>query len=293
MKTVVPVIKVILHASKMRVSALGPVTGLAFVLVFSAFVSACSCSMSSEKLEFSRAEQALQKNDFRSAVVHFKNIVDKSVKSPLAIQSAKELAKINHYQIKDSKEAINYYKHVVLYSSDDKERFDAQKHIADLHFTQTQDYSQAVVEYSRLLELPHSPIDDFAFRMALARSHFYLSNFYQAQVEIDALLAKNFDKEVLFEALLLKANALLSSKKYDEATAILRDLMQYYPERSKTETIGLILAVTYEEQKNFAKAIETLELIKDEYPKKGFIESRIKTLKERQSYLPGARGWRK
>jgi tetratricopeptide (TPR) repeat protein len=249
--------------------------------------------MSSEKLEFSRAEQAILKNDLRGAVVHYKNIVDKSVKSPLAIRSAKELATINHHQLKNPKAAITYYKHVVLYSVDEKERFEAQKHIADLNFTRMQDYGQAVVEYSRLLELPRSPEEDFSFRMALARSHFYLSNFYQAQVEIDVLLAKNFDKEILFEALLLKANTLLSSKKHDEATVILNNLMREYPERSKTETIGLILAVTYEEQKNFTKAIEILELIKDEYPKKGFIESRIKTLKERQSYLPGARGWRK
>jgi len=249
--------------------------------------------MSSEKLEFSRAEKAKLKNDFRSAIIHYKNIVDKSVRSPLAIHSAKELANINHYQVKDIKVAITYYKHVVLYSSDEKERFEAQKNIADLNFSQTQDYGQAVVEYSRLLELPRSPLEDFSFRMALARSHFYLSNFYQAQVELDVLLAKNFERELLFEPLLLKANTLLSSKKYDEATVILNNLMLEYPDRSKVETIGLILAVTYEEQKNFSKAIETLEVIKDEYPKKGFIEGRIKTLKERQSYLPGARGWKK
>jgi tetratricopeptide (TPR) repeat protein len=98
---------------------------------------------------------------------------------------------------------------------------------------------------------------------------------------------------MLFEAQLLKANIFLTSRKLDEAIAALKKLMEDYPERSKTETIGLILAVTYEEQKNFTKAIETLQSIKDIYPRKAFIEQRIKTLRERQSYLPGARGLRK
>lgn len=260
-------------------------------LVFAVCIGACT--VSSEKLEYTRAEQAQAKNDYKGALQHYKNVVDRYTKTPLAIQAAKQAAKISHYQLKDPKEAANYYKHIVLYSTDASERFEAQKQLADLYFTQLLDYKQAVTEYSRLLDLPHSQADDYAFRMAIARSHFYLSNFYQTAVEVDAIIAKKFDKDSLFDPLLLKANALLSDKKADDAILILKELTEKYPVRAKGENIGLILAVTYEEQKNFAKAIETLESMKESYPKKGFIEARIKILKERQSYLPGARGWKK
>jgi tetratricopeptide (TPR) repeat protein len=252
-----------------------------------------ACTVSSENIEYSRAEDAQKKNDFPGALKHYKALVEKYVKTPLAIKAAKEAAKINHYQLKQPKEAIVYYKHIVLYSPSPEDRLDAQKKIADLHFTQTLDYSQAIIEYSRLIDLPHNSQEDFAYRLAIARCYFYLSNFYQAQVEIDSILGRNYEKDMLFDAILLKANIFLTTKKLDDAIATLRQLMEKYPERSKTETIGLVLAVVYEEQKNFAKAIETLESIKDTYPKKQFIEQRIKVLKERQSYLPGARGFRK
>lgn len=255
--------------------------------------SLVSCRVSSEKLEFTRAEQAQAKNDFKGALQHYKNVVDRYVKTELAIQAAKEAAKISRFRLKDAKEAVVYYKHIVLYSSNSQDRYDAQKQLAEISFTQTLDYKQAITEYSRLLELPHSPADDYAFRMAIARSNFYLSNFYQAAIEVDSLIAKKPANDMLFDALLLKSNALLSDKKTDEAVAILKDLMEKHPIRAKSENIGLILAVTYEEQKNFAKAIEILQEMKETYPKKGFIEGRIKSLKERQSYLPGARGWRK
>ncbi len=251
------------------------------------------CTVSAEKLEYSRAEQATQKNDYELAYKHYVNVVDRYQKTPLAIQAAKEAARLSHYHLKRPKEAAQYYKHVVLYSPSASDRLEAQKKLAEIQFTQILDYSQAIIEYSRLLDLPHSSQEDFAYRLAIARCYFYLSNFYQSQVEIDAILGRNYEKELLFEAILLKANIFLTSKKFDEAIATFKQLLEKYPERSKTETIGLVLAVTYEEQKNFAKAIETLESIKDTYPKRDFILSRIRILRERQSYLPGAKGFRK
>ena len=253
----------------------------------------CACKLSSEELEFKRAQEAVEKNDSETALKHFKSIVDRGTKSSRSMEAAREAARINHYILKRPKDAAEYYRYIVLYAGDASARVDAQKKLADIYLTQILDYQQAITEYSRLLELPHSPQEDFAFRLAIARSYFYLSNFYQAQVEIDGILNRNYDKELVFEALLLKANVFLTSKKLDEAIVTLKRIIDTYPERAKNETIGLVLAVTYEEQKNYAKAIETLESIKDTYPRKAFIEQRIKILRERQTYLPGARGFRK
>ncbi len=252
-----------------------------------------ACTVSAEKIEAEQAEKAAAKNNYPAAVLHYKNLMDRYVKTPLAIKGAKEAARITHYQLNQPKESVPFYRHVVLYAPTTEERVEAEKRLADIYFAQILDYTQAVVEYNRLLELPHTRAEEDTYRLAVARSYYYLANFYQAKVEVETLLKKSSDKDLLFDAFLLKANIFLTSKNLDEAVATLKQLIDKYPERSKAESIGLILAVTYEEQKNFAKAIETLQSIKDTYPRKAFIENRIRNLRERQSFLPGAKGFKK
>lgn len=266
-----------------------------FLILFAlAFVlSNASCTLSSEELEFKRAEEAAQAGKQEAALEHYRNVVTRYVKTPLALKSAQEAARISHYEVKKFPDAISFYKHVILYSPNEAQRIDAQRKIADLYFSQTLDYTQAIAEYSRLLDLPHSKKDDGEYRFAIARSYFYQNNFFQAQVEIDRILQSKPDKDLAFDALLLKANIFLTTKKLDEAIEVLKEISQKFPERAKAETIGLVLAICYEEKKDFAKAIETLESIKNDYPRKSFIENKIKALKERQTYLPGARGFRK
>lgn len=266
--------------------------GIVLLIVVSC-ISLGSCTISSEKLEFERAEKEAQARNFDAAIGHYKALVDRYVKTDLAVRAAKEAARINHYELKKFPTAVVFYKHIVLYSPNANDRLEAQKRIAELYFNHILDYAQAITEFNRLIELPHSKDEELQYRLSIARSYFYLSNFYQAEIEINTLLKKGFEKELLFEPLLLKANIFLTSKQLDSGIEVLKELMEKYPDRSRAETIGLVLAVTYEEKKDFAKAIETLQSIKDVYPRKSFIERRIKALKERQTYLPGARGLRK
>lgn len=263
-------------------------------------IAACSFCMggliacvSSEELEFKKAQKAERNENYETAFQHYQKIVNRHLKSKLAIASARHAARLAHYNLSRFDQAVGLYKHVVLYSTDQGERVYAQQQIADIHLTRTQNYNQAIVEYSRLLDLPHTAEEDARYRLAIARSYFYLNNFYQAQVEIDKIVSRGTGSGHLFDALLLKANILMSAKELTGAITVLQHLMRIFPKRSQTESVALILAVCYEEQKNFAKAIETLRSIEDTYPRKEFIKARIKTLKERQSYLPGATGWKK
>ncbi len=260
---------------------------LALVLIQS------SCTLSSEDLEYRRAEEASHLGKNADALSHYRIVVEKYQKDPVAIRSAQAAARISHYELKRFTDAIYFYRHIILYAPNEADRVDAQKKIAELYFSQTLDYTQAIIEYSRLLELPHTSKEDEAYRFAIARSYFYLNNFFQANVEIDRILASRPSDDLAFDALLLKSNIYLTMKKLDDAIVSLKELIAKYPVRSKNETIGLVLAICYEEQKNFGKAVETLEAIKSDYPRKGFIEGKIKALKERQSLLPGAKGLHK
>jgi tetratricopeptide (TPR) repeat protein len=251
------------------------------------------CSVSSERLEYDRGEKAEAGKAWDDAIGHFKNVVDKTAASDLSLKAAARAARIAYYETKKFPDAMRFYKHLVLYGTDEPGRIEAQKKIAEIDFEHLLDYEGAITEYQRLLDLPHEKSEGFAYRMAIARSYFYRSEFYQAQVELETILKQDSDPARAFDALLLKANILLTTKRLDDAIQALNEISRRFPERAREETIGLVLAVCYEEQKNYGKAIETLESIKKDYPRKQFIDNRIKTLRERQAMLPGAHGLHK
>jgi len=251
------------------------------------------CTFSAEDLEYERAEKAEQAGKHEEAVKHYRALIERSGQTPLALKSAAEAARISNYDLKRYKDAVELYKHVVLYSPSERERIDAQKHIAEIYFTQTLDYTNSIIEYSRLLDLPHGEQEEAQYRMAIARSYFYQNNFFQSQAEIDRILKGKFDKTTQFDARVLKANIYLTTKELDDGIKMLNELIQQDPERARDEKVGLLLAITYEEQKNFGKAIETLISIRDTYPGKDFIDNKIRALKEREYHQPGARGLKK
>ncbi len=261
--------------------------------VFAVALAVSGCTLSAEKIEFEKAQTAAAASNYKSAVTHYDNVVKRYEKTDLALRSAEESGRISYYELKDFNKAIESYKHLVLYSSVAAARLEAQKKIAEINFEHLQNYEQAIVEYNRLLDLPHEKKEAAVYRLFIAKSYFYMNNFVQALVELESLLERESVSPEQFDVLELKANTLLQMKKLDEAASVLNQLISKFPERAKERQVGLVLAVVYEEKKDFPKAIETLETIKNVYPSKDFIETRIKNLKERQTYLPGARGFRK
>ena len=258
-----------------------------------AVLTVSGCGFSAEKLEFDRGSRAESTKAWPAAITHYQAVVDRWTNTERALEAARKASRIAHYETKDFPLAIRLYKHIVLYSKSPEARGAAQRKIAELYLENVMDYENAIVEYQRLLDLPHDKAEEADFRLALARSYFYRSEFFQAQTEIDQLLKSDPDPGRAYDALLLRSNICRTTKKPDEAIKALTEMMQRFPQRSREETIGLLIAVSYEEQKNFPKAIETLQSIKDEYPHKEFIDRRIKALRERQSMLPGAKGLKK
>ena len=184
-----------------------------------------SCTFSAQDIEYQRGEKAEQKKNYAEAVEHYRNVVDKYVKTDTALKAAEKAARISLYELHKYDDALVLYKHTVLYGKNEIERIQAQQKIAEICFSQTMNYTQAVIEFNRLLELPHTPLEGFNYQLSIARSYFYISNFFQAQIEIDSLLKKNYDKSLLFDALLLKANIFLTTKQIDEAIEVLKQLI--------------------------------------------------------------------
>lgn len=252
-----------------------------------------SCSFSSSKIEYERGQVFLEKKDFKSAFESFKKVYDLEGDSDLGLKAAKETARIAHFEVHQYKEAAAIYRKLLLGQNKETERLVTLRTLADLYFTQIADYKAAIETYSTLLSLPHSKEDTYLFQLNIAKSYFYMNNFFQADVELEKLINQNGDNVQMFEPLLLKANIYLTSKELEQAILVLKKLLQLFPEKSKKENIGTILAVTYEEKKDFTNAILVLESMKGYYSDRPFLERRIKALRERQLLQPGAKGLKK
>lgn len=251
------------------------------------------CSFSFSSLEFHRGQRAAEKRDFNEAVKHFKRVIAKEPESETAIKAAREAARLSLFETKQFMEAVQFYKHLVKFSDSEKERREAQGRIANIYFEKLADYPRAIEEYNKLLLLQNSDDEVVDYHFNLARAHFYLNHFSEAQNEIEMALkaAQNPDKK--FDLMMFLGNIYFNTKRASLAIKIYEDLVKSHPARSKTDNVAMNIIVCYEEIEAFDKAIEKLEEMRPGYSDPEFLDLKIKRLRERKANLPGSRGLRK
>jgi tetratricopeptide (TPR) repeat protein len=252
-----------------------------------------ACSFNFDWIERYRAQKAVGRQDYVSAVALFKKITDRDPNGRNALQAARQGATLAHLETKNYAQAIEFYKLIVLRSPDAEERKSAEKFIAQIDFDGLHNYDQAVVDYEKLLKIEHRPEEAFRYRLNLAKSHFYLNNIDQALNEIDVILSQSHSPDELFEAEVLKANTEVATKHLPEAASIWQTILKQFPEKATKENVALNLAVCYEDMKDFGRAIEVLEDMRQKSDQKEFLDLRIQRLKERMDNMPGAKGFKR
>lgn len=260
------------------------------IIVAFLMISACS---SQERADFQLAQKEISQQHYRTALSYLDRVIRRNSQSPYALEAAREAAKISFFETRDFNKTIEYSKFIVLNSKDEKERKEQQQNIAKIYFENIQDYKAATIEYGKLLQMPSSAQEEGFYKMAIARSQYYLNNFDQSQFEIESILKSTIDSNTRFQAFMLKGNILVAKKEFQSAIAVFKDLIQKYPLKSSEENIPLILAVSYEELLDYKSAIEALESHRAHYKPPEYIELRIKRLQERRKNAPGAKGFRK
>ncbi len=258
----------------------------------SLFLTSC---LSSTEIDLKRARELLAQKKPAEAAALFERVATKEENKPTAAIAALEAGKIYQYDLKKFDAAIRSYRTVITHSTDAVVRRDAQSKVAGLLFYDTQEFSAAVTEYSRLLALQHTLPEEIEWRGRIAKAYYYLGNYFQSGIEVDRLLqlAEGVDDEAVYQAYLLKANIHVGAREHEQAAKVLDSMMTRFDERARRDSIPLMLAVAYEEQRNFAKAIEVLQKVREYDSRKSFVDEKIRSLKERQSQQPGARGFRK
>ncbi|MEK6774826.1 MAG: tetratricopeptide repeat protein [Bdellovibrionota bacterium] len=256
------------------------------LLVLALFLASCT---SYQAADYNQAQEAVEKKHYLIAVNFLDHAIKRAPQTNLGIKAAREAARISLYETKDYKKAIEYYRHLVLYSKEPSERIQAQKDVATIYFDHLQSYQEAIIEFSKLLQMPHMDFDLAKYKLSIARAHYYLNNFFQAESEINEILRLKIDDQMRFNTLLLQGNILVAQKNYLRAAEIFRNVIQAYPETAKKENVALTLAVCYEESQDYPSAIKMLEQLRGQYTPVEYIDLRIKRLKERQKNQPGAK----
>jgi tetratricopeptide (TPR) repeat protein len=190
-----------------------------------------------------RAQRAIAKQDYASALPLLQQIMESQPESDRALQASRQGSRVAHLDAKNYPQAISFYKHIVLKAPDAQERKSAQQFIAQIYFENLLDFDQAVIEYERLLKLDNTPEEAFRYRMNLAKSHFQMNNLDQTVNELDVLLEKKPSPDHVFEIKMLKANVLTSLKQIPEAAAVWESILKDFPERSQKENVALNLVV--------------------------------------------------
>jgi tetratricopeptide (TPR) repeat protein len=257
-------------------------TGLALVL--------SGCTFSLDWIREYRAERAIEHQDFASALKILSDIMQSDPDSPRSLSAARLGARVAQFHAKNYGQAVDFYKHVVMRSPEVEERKSAQRYIAQIYFENLQDFNQAVFEYEKLLRLDLTPEESFRYRLNLAKSHLRLNNIDQAVIEVDSLLSQKHSADEIFEARIFKANSLVAAKRLSEAAQMWEAILKEFPEKSQKENVAMNLVVCYEEMKDFNRAIEVLERMREGYAHPDFLDLRIRRLRERMGNQPGGQG---
>lgn len=246
-----------------------------------------------QESEFNDAQAYASKDQWRKAAQYYDQVIKRNPQSLIAVKSMKEVARIHFMQTKDYKKSAYYYQLLVLHSPDEQERIEAQKQLASIYFESLQDYERAAIEYSKLAGSSRLDTEKATYKLAGARSYYYLGNYFQTLSEINEILNLKSEQSTEFQARLLMGNVYVAQKNFTKAAEIFREIIQKFPEKALQENVYLVLSLSYEENGDYQKALEVLDKIKGIYQPQEYIELRLKRIKERARNQPGARGFRK
>lgn len=253
---------------------------------------ATGCNSSLER-EYRQGQAAANRASFQEAFNAYEKVALRSPESEIGLQATREAARIAFYETKNFAKAVEFYRALVLNSKDPEERLKAQKQVTSIYLEHLNNYAQAIIELNKLLPLIQDAGEKMQYKMNLARAYYYQNNFFQAEMEVDEFLRISKNEDQNFQMVLLKANIALARKDLQRAAEILRDVIKKNPQRAQKENVGLILAVAYEEMKDYKGAIAALQELRSKESNTELIDIRIKRLQERLKNQPGAKGYHK
>lgn len=248
------------------------------------------CTPQSEKF-YSEAYTEIENGHFRIAL----DLLEKSAAiekdDKKKTKALVEAARIARFEIQDYDRAIRINRQIILKSEDLKQRILAQETLAEIYLENIQNYAQALNELLILEQLTLGPEEKEKLRFRIAQAYFLTGHPNASFEYIEASLKSPVsDRKNLLK---LKAQILVSQKKYDDALATYEEIRKSEPDFFAKENLYISTSTVFEEKEDYASALAYLEKYQNLVNDKSYLELRFKRLRERLTNKPLFKGRRK
>lgn len=254
------------------------------------FLLLISCAPQSEKI-YNEAYQEIEKGHFRVALSLLEQSAKIEKNDKRKTKALVEAARISRFEIQDYNRAIRIYREIILKSQDSKQRINAQEALAEIYLENLQNYSQALKELLTLEPLDISSQQKEKIKLKIAQAQFLTDHPNAALDTIDtALKVNNSETKQLLK---LKADILISLKKFNEALASYEEIRRQDEKFFADENLYIATSIVYEEKEDYLSALTYLEKYQQKIKDKPYYELRQKRLKEKLINRPLSKGRRK
>lgn len=240
------------------------------------------------KNELKQAKAEMQNSNYKEAISLFHRITKLYPKDEIALMAAREGA--SACEKEKSCDYHDYFLKIIINNTtDDSEAIKAQTDLA-LYYYDKGMYPQTIQTVNTLLSNANFKNKKNEVKLKLARSYFYIKNFFQSKVQLNSYLKEASLDEEQYEGLLLKADIFSAQKKFQDAANIYKSMKEKFKDFYLKNQVYMSEALMFEDQKQLDLAIVTLESVKDDVANKEFLTVKIERLKERRALMPGASG---
>lgn len=260
------------------------------MLVLSSAVFLSGCTPQSEKL-YDEAYKEIESGHFRIALTLLERSAELEKNDKKKTKALTEAARISRFEIQDFDRAIRINRQIILKSQDPRQRFNAQDALAEIYLENLQNYSQALKELLILEQLDVGAELKEKTKFKIAQAQFLSGNPNASLEYIEAASKMKVEDPKPF--LKLKAQVLMSLKKFDEALAVYEEIRKLDERYFAQENLFIATSIVFEEKEDYASAISYLEKYQDQIQDKSYYELRIKRLKEKLINKPLFKGRRK
>lgn len=259
------------------------------VLVLISCVLLLGCESRTGESALKAARQKANTNP-KEALSLYSRVMQVNKNEPIALTAALEASSLCHKEKSCAENEEYYLRYIIKNSDSEAEQIQAQKRLAEGYYEKGF-YPHAINEMNRLLSKSNFKDGRLEIKIKLAKSNFYIKNFYQSEVELNSYLKEAKTDEDRFHGYLLRADINAANKKYKDAMETYKEIQAQFRDLYFRNQVYMNEALLLEEQKFLDEAVVVLESVRDHVDQnRDFIDSKIERLKERKALMPGASG---
>lgn len=264
------------------------ITSCALRLLFAFILSTCSTIVACDSpkgfdADYAKAEGFVGMGQTDKALSAYRKLIDRYPKDPRQPAILLRIGDLYASVLHDEAMAIKSYGRVIeTYPLSEAA---VLAHERRAHLSQKAgNIDQAIEDYSALLKHFPDHVDRFRYRVLLVGAYLAGRNFHQARLEIRPLLDdSSVPPDVREQALFAAGESFFLDDDPEHAVPFYQQLLKEFPTTPLASEAELHLATCVEEMGYLGTAREITKDAARDYPNKGVIDTRLKSIKERGS----------